>query len=212
MTGLLAEAVKVGQDPPGYTPRAVLVGLLALSALFWLPPLLRWSDQPRRPREPRAWRRLLWAPGAGVPGSQPAPPPAIRRQRRVDAGWALPGRGTRAVMPRPAQPHSAFYDAYIRHGARSPYTGLTWQQTREHLLDLNVASHGGRCQLGIVCGGLAAGTQLDHCARSAGWPHDYSRLGQEGPTDCRPVCRDCHVRREQLKRQGADAWQWRDAR
>jgi hypothetical protein len=202
-------------------------GIAAIAAMVLLPVLLAWWSRAEQAAIARAgrrrrsrgrpdgvtWRTLLWQPGGPHPGGQTRQrPPASRRQRRIDAGPGLGGPGRSTLMPRPARAYSDFYEAYIRGGARSPLSGRTWQETREHLLNLNVQTHGGACQLGIVCGGLHAATQLDHCAKVAGYAHDYARLGQEGPDDCRPVCRGCHVRRTQLQRQGVDAWAWKASR
>lgn len=199
-------------------------GLAAISAMFWLPPLLAWLDRlttrPPRPRLAREapgpglgfrLRRMVWLPGGG-PAPEP-PPLAAWRQGRFDAGRPAIGHRSQPAMPRPSRPLSERYRAYIAGevpGDDPGWGGWYWPQKRAAILAWYARQFGtgGRCLLGIVCGGQAPATQLDHCGRARGFKTDYVELFHETPASTAPTCRDCHVRRTELQRQGVDAWRW----
>jgi hypothetical protein len=195
--------------------RPLATAAAVAAVLVWL------ANRPVRPRPlvtsaraPVDWagwrwrlRRLVWLPGGGQ--APPAPPAPPWRQAALDAAPArgsLLGRGGRPALMPPGRAHSALYDAYVKGGQPSPYTGRTWAQTKAVLWPEHRRRFGPGCQLGLVCGGLAAASELDHCAKAAGWPHDYSRLGMESVHDTAGVCHDCHVRRTSLQRQHVNAW------
>lgn len=192
-----------------------VLALAVIAVALWL------ANRPVRPRplvgpprEPGAWRLR---PGRWLdhdrPGQVPTlgpQPPAVWRQAGLDARPGLPGAG-RPQMPAPVRPLSPRYQAYmdgLEAGDSGAWGGWFWPEKRRGILDWYISHQetGGRCLLGLVCGGQAPATQLDHCGRAAGYKSDYAELFRETPRTVRPVCRDCHVRRTELQRQGIDAW------
>jgi hypothetical protein len=190
-----------------------VLAVAVIAVVVWL------ANRPVRPRplvgpphQPRAWRLR---PGRQLDHDQPrpvrtpqAPPRAPWRQGGLDASRAVVG-AARPQMPAPARPLSPRYMAYmdgVEAGDSSGWGGWTWPEKREAILAWYARRTGGACLLALpgYCTGQA--TQLDHCGRAAGDDYDYSELFKETPRTVRPVCRGCHVRREELKGQGIDAW------
>ena len=194
---------------------AVVVGVLVWAA--HRPVRARPVREPRPPIDwsALAWRvrRLIWMPGARpdhdvAAGPWAIRPPPVRRRLADDASRPLQVVGASRPQVAPRRPHSAFYDLYLADRVPSPSTGRFWSQTRADIMGQNRRRNGGRCLLGIVCGGQAQANQLDHCAQAVGCRNDYDRLGRETLADCRPVCDPCHERRTQMQRQGINAWLW----
>jgi hypothetical protein len=190
----------------------LLVALLVAGFLMW------WAHRPVKVRTPReAGPGLLAGLGAlladnlaaryqarGAPSRPPRGRPGRRTWRQQAPGRALPGGGPLLAMPAPARPLSEEYKAYIGgrlDGLTGDWGGWRWPAKRRTIMGWWRERVGDRCQLGLVCGGTAKATQLDHV--------DYSEFRRETPRTCAPVCAPCHQRRTALARQGIDAWAWR---
>lgn len=199
-------------DPAGAFPAAAIA---VAALLVWL------AGRPVRPRPlvgpprpPRSWRlrpgRWLGRDWPAEVGTPPLVHRSVLRQAPLDAGRGLQGAG-RPAMPAPSRPLSQRYHDYIAghlDGDSGDWGGWRWPEKRRTILAWWAARYGDRCLLGIVCGGAAKATQLDHCGKAAGDASDYSELFRETPRTCRPVCKECHVRRTTMQRQGVDAWAW----
>jgi hypothetical protein len=108
-------------------------------------------------------------------------------------------RGPRMPTRKGRPPLSEFYRLYI--GGQIPGTdGVWWHDRVAAWLVEHRRLHGGWCELGITCAHRRQAGSADH------W--HYRTLGRERREDVGLACWDCHVRREQLKVQGVDAWAW----
>jgi hypothetical protein len=220
MTGALAVLATIEDANARYGP-ILLPALVAVGFLLW------WAHRPVKVRPPReagpgifsGLGRLLADNLAARAATRAGPgtrrPPARGTWRLQAPGRALPGGRRFAAMPAPARPLSDRYRAYIAGqvpGDSGDWGGWTWPEKRRAIMAWYRQRFGPNCLLGVVCGGTARATQLDHRGRSAGLASDYAELFRETPASVAPVCRDCHDRRTALARQGIDAWTWRVAR
>jgi hypothetical protein len=176
-----------------------LVGLLAIAVIMWLNrrPDEWWQPRPgdggHRPTRhhvPRFRRRIdldgvpeAWRDPAPIRGDIRRPPGRPPGRRPVTAG---PRRD--AMPPRPWL--SPRYIAYI-NGEAPGDDGVYWP-------DRTARWGHGRCELGIVCRGIAPGTEFDH--------KHYRTLFHERRADVADVCHPCHIRREELKDHGVNVY------